>query len=156
MAKVHNLAYDYNSFEEDEAVVGREIEHKKNTAAAKKFFSLKFVILCTLVCTLLCVMIYEKVQISGLCAEQTELQTELTELQDGNTSLESELAQKTSMTKVEEYARNELGLIKLEKSQIEYVEVDNDAVANVIEQKDRSVFVRIKNWFVSMLEYIGL
>ena len=117
---------------------------------------MKLVILCTLVCTLLCVMIYEKVQISGLCAEQTELQTELTELQDGNTSLESELAQKTSMTKVEEYARNELGLIKLEKSQIEYVEVDNDAVANVIEQKDRSVFVRIKNWFVSMLEYIGL
>ena len=149
MAKVHNLAYNYEAFEEDEAVVGREIEHKKNTASAKKFFSLKFLILCSLVCALLCVMIYEKVQISGLCAEQTELQ-------DGNTSLESELAQKTSMTKVEEYARNELGLIKLEKSQIEYVEVDNDAVANVIEQKDRSVFVRIKNWFVSMLEYIGL
>ena len=156
MAKVHNLAYNYEAFEEDEAVVGREIEHKKNTASAKKFFSLKFLIPCSLVCALLCVMIYEKVQISGLCAEQTELQTELTELQDGNTSLESELAQKTSMTKVEEYARNELGLIKLEKSQIEYVEVDNDAVANVIEQKDRSVFVRIKNWFVSMLEYIGL
>ena len=60
------------------------------------------------------------------------------------------------MTKVEEYARNELGLVKLDKSQIEYVEVNNEAVANVIEQKDRSVFVRIKNWFVSVLEYIGL
>lgn len=156
MAKIHNLAYDYNSLEDEEVVVGRDIQHQQNTAAAKKFFSIKFVVLCTLVCTLLCVMIYEKVQISGLCAEQTQLQSELTELQEGNTSLESELAQKTSMTKVEEYARNELGLIKLEKSQIEYVEVNNEAVANVIEQKDRSVFVRIKNWFVSVLEYIGL
>lgn len=155
MAKVHNLAYDYNSYEEDE-VVTRDIEHKKNNTAAKRFFSLKFVFLCTLVCTLLCVMIYEKVQISGLCTEQTQLQSELTELQDGNQSLESELAQKTSMTKVEEYARNELGLIKLEKSQIEYVEVENEAVASVIETKDRSIFVRIKNWFASMLEYIGL
>ena len=156
MAKIHNLAYDYNSFEDEVSVADREIEHKKNTAAEKKFFSIRFVILCTIVCTLLCVMIYEKVQISGLCAEQTQLQNQLNELQDGNTSLESELAQKTSMTKVEEYARNELGLIKLEKSQIEYVEVNNEAVANVIEQKDQSVFVRIKNWFVSVLEYIGL
>jgi cell division protein FtsL len=155
MAKVYNLAYDYSSFDEDEAV-SRDIEHNKNAAAHKRFFSLKLVILCTLVCTLLCVMIYEKVQISGLCSEQTQLQSELTELQDGNQSLESELAQKTSMTKVEEYARNELGLIKLEKSQIEYVELNSEAEATVLETKDRSVFVRIKNWFVSMLEYIGL
>lgn len=156
MAKTHNLAYDYNSYSEREAVVGREIEHKKNTAAAKKFFSIKFLALCTVVCALLCVMIYEKVQISGLCSEQTQLQSELTELEDDNTSLESELAQKTSMTKVEEYAKNELGLVKLAKSQIEYVEINNEAVANVVEQEDGSVFVRIKNWFVAVLEYIGL
>ena len=147
MTKVHNLAYDYSSVEEE--ALGRDIEHNKNTSAAKRFFSLKFVILCTLVCALLCVMIYGKVQISGLCAEQTQLESELTELHNGNTSLESELAQKTSMTKVEEYAEKELGLVKLDKSQIEYVEVD-------IETKDRSIFVKIKNWFASVLEYIGL
>ncbi|MBR7007590.1 MAG: hypothetical protein IKH90_03040 [Ruminococcus sp.] len=154
MTKVHNLAYDYSSVEEE--ALGRDIEHNKNTSAAKRFFSLKFVILCTLVCALLCVMIYGKVQISGLCAEQTQLESELTELHNGNTSLESELAQKTSMTKVEEYAEKELGLVKLDKSQIEYVEVDSDAVASVIETKDRSIFVQIKNWFASVLEYIGL
>ena len=60
------------------------------------------------------------------------------------------------MTKVEEYAEKELGLVKLDKSQIEYVEVDSDAVASVIETKDRSIFVKIKNWFASVLEYIGL
>ena len=155
MAKVHNLAYDYDEFEENTAAADRDIEHKKNTAE-KGFFSIKFMIPCIIVGLLLCAMIYGKVQISGLCAEQTRLQNELTELEDNNTSLESELAQKTSMTKVEEYARNELGLVKLDKSQIEYVEVNNEAVANVIEHKDRSVFVRIKNWFVSVLEYIGL
>ena len=155
MAKVHNLAYDYEAFEENAVDADRGIEHKKNTAE-KGFFSIKFMIPCIIVGLLLCAMIYGKVQISGLCAEQTRLQNELTELEDNNTSLESELAQKTSMTKVEEYARNELGLVKLDKSQIEYVEVNNEAVANVIEQKDRSIFVRIKNWFVSVLEYIGL
>ncbi|MBQ4247498.1 MAG: septum formation inhibitor [Ruminococcus sp.] len=155
MAKLHNLAYDYASDLEQEAVVDREIRQKKNTDTANKFFSLRFVVLCALVCGLLCVMIYGKVQISDLSAEQTRLQTELTELRNGNTSLESELAQKTSMTKIEEYAKNE-GLVKLDRSQIEYVEVDSDAVASVVETKDRSIFVRIKNWFVSKLEYFGL
>lgn len=155
MPKVYNLAYDYSPLEEG-AVADRDIEHKKNTDTAKKFFSLKFVVLCALVCTLLCVMIYEKVQISGLCAEQTQLQSELTELHEGNASLESELAQKTSMTKVEEYAEKELGLVKLDRNQIEYVEVDSTPVASVVGTKDRSIFVRIKNWFVSVLEYIGL
>ena len=155
MAKLHNLAYDYASDLEQEAVVDREIRQKKNTDTANKFFSLRFVVLCALVCGLLCVMIYGNVQISDLSAEQTRLQTELTELRNGNTSLESELAQKTSMTKIEEYAKNE-GLVKLDRSQIEYVEVDSDAVASVVETKDRSIFVRIKNWFVSKLEYFGL
>ncbi len=156
MAKIHNLAYDYNSFIDDDTAVGRDIEHKKNTARSKRFVSIKYIIVSAIVCVLLCVMLYEKAKISGLSNEQTQLQSQLTELRDGNTSLESELAQKTSMTNVEEYARNELGLIKLEKSQIEYVEVNNEAVATVIEQKDRSIFVKIKNWFVSMWEYIGL
>lgn len=155
MAKLHNLAYNYAPITDDEVVVDRRIKQKKNTDTASKFFSLRFVVLCALVCGLLCVMIYGKVQISGLSAEQNRLQTELTELRDGNTSLESELAQKTSMTKIEEYAKSE-GLVKLEKNQIEYVEVDSDAVATVVETKDRSVFVRIKNWFVSVAEYIGL
>ena len=155
MAKVHNLAYDYDEFEENAAAADRDIEHKKNTAE-KGFFSIKFMIPCIIVGLLLCAMIYGKVQISGLCAEQTQLESELTELHNGNTSLESELAQKTSMTKVEEYAEKELGLVKLDKSQIEYVEVDSDAVASVIETKDRSIFVKIKNWFASVLEYIGL
>ena len=59
------------------------------------------------------------------------------------------------MTKIEKYTKSE-GLVKLDRSQIEYVEVDSDAVASVVETKDRSIFVRIKNWFVSKLEYFGL
>ena len=66
MAKLHNLAYDYASDLEQEAVVDREIRQKKNTDTANKFFSLRFVVLCALVCGLLCVMIYGKVQISDL------------------------------------------------------------------------------------------
>ena len=66
-------------------------------------------------------MIYGRVEISSLCSEQTRQEEQLAQLQGENVSLQSELAQKTNMSKVEEYAENELGLKKLDKSQIEYV-----------------------------------
>ena len=52
-------------------------------------------------------------------------------------------------------AIKELGLKKLDKSQIEYVTVESDSVAKVVKAEDDNVFVKIKHWFSSVLEYIG-
>ena len=108
-----------------------------------------------MVAVVLGTMIYGRVEISSLCSEQTRQEEQLAQLQGENVSLQSELAQKTNMSKVEEYAENELGLKKLDKSQIEYVTVDSDSVAKVVKAEDDNVFVKIKHWFSSVLEYIG-
>lgn len=84
------------------------------------------------------------------------MQTELAQLTNENISLESELASKTGLTKVEEYAEKELGLQKLDKSQIEYVEVEKETVAEVVDSDDANMFVKIKRWFSGVLEYIGI
>ena len=81
---------------------------------------------------------------------------ELEKLQSENISLQSELAQKKNMTTVEEYAEEKLGLKKLDKSQTEYIRVETKDKTSVIKNEDDNVFVRIKNWFGSALEYIGL
>lgn len=70
--------------------------------------------ICLLVAVVLGTMIYGRVEISSLCSEQTRQEEQLAQLQGENVSLQSELAQKTNMSKVEEYAENELGLKKLE------------------------------------------
>lgn len=100
-------------------------------------------------------MIYGRVQLTSLYAEQSELENELTRLQNENVSLESELAKKTGLTKVEDYAENKLGLHKLDKSQIEYVEVPKPKVAEATAPKDENIFVTIKRKFNELLEYIG-
>lgn len=100
--------------------------------------------------------IYGKVELSRITNEQSELMAQLAQLEENNLSLESELEAKTSLVKVEDYAENELGLVKLDKSQIEYVEIENDNVIEVIEKKDDSIWSSIKNWFDSVLEYIGI
>jgi hypothetical protein len=60
------------------------------------------------------------------------------------------------MTTVEEYAENELGLHKLDKSQIEYITIDSEDKASVVKNEDEDFFVSLKNWFTSIMEYIGL
>ena len=56
---------------------------------------------------------------------------------------------------VEDYAENILGLEKLDKAQIEYVEVPNDTVIKSASTSDNNIFVKIKNWIMDALEYIG-
>ena len=143
MAKVHNLAFDYSAYDNaQEAEAQRAIKYKKNPALKQKTVSVVAVIgICLLVAVVLGTMIYGRVEISSLCSEQTRQ--------------EEQLAQKTNMSKVEEYAENELGLKKLDKSQIEYVTVESDSVAKVVKAEDDNVFVKIKHWFSSVLEYIG-
>ena len=104
---------------------------------------------------LLCYMIYGRVELSSLYTQQSELETKLSRLEDENIALESELAQKTGLTKAEDYAENQLGLKKLEKYQIEYVEVPKPDIAEAAVPEEDNVFVSIKNWFVGVLEYIG-
>lgn len=157
MAKNYNLAFDYGKYNEENEQSVRSIRHKKNArSAADRKKSVATVAGIILLLALLSAMIFGKVEISSLYAQRTELQTQLEEVQNENVSLESELAQKTNMTKVEEYAENELGLQKLDKSQIEYVEVDADNVAKIVQSDDSNIFVKIKRWFNSALEYIGL
>lgn len=157
MAKSHNLAFDLRNDEQEELVAERKIKHKANPLAAVSRRSVAgWSFLAVVVLALMAAMIFGKVEISSLYTQRAELETQLSQLQNENVSLQSELAQKTNMTKVEEYAENSLGLQKLDKSQIEYVEVENESVAEIKKDDSSNIFVKIKNWFVSAMEYIGL
>lgn len=157
MAKTNNLAYDYAAYDLDERNLPKpKIKHKRNLKLQPKAASaMKFTILGFIGLALLCAMVFGQVELSEVYSEQSSLTAELAKLNDENLSLESELESKTGLTQVEEYAEKKLGLQKLDKSQIEYVEVENDSVAEVVETEDDNIFVSVKKWFRGVLEYFG-
>ena len=157
MAKTNNLAYDYAAYDLDERNLPKpKIKHKRNLKLQPKAASaMKFTILGFIGLALLCSMVFGQVELSEVYSEQSSLAAELSKLKDENLSLESELESKTGLTQVEEYAEKKLGLQKLDKSQIEYVEVENDNVAEVVETEDDNIFVSVKKWFRGVLEYFG-
>lgn len=154
----NNLAYDYNIYDEPEYAEGsrEELSQKPRTVHRYKPASvIRFSLAAIIVMGILCYMIYGKVQLTGLYSQQSKLEQELSRLTDENVSLESELAQKTGLTKVESYAEDQLGLKKLDKSQIDFIEVPKNKTAEPAPADDSNLFVRIKNWFSGVLEYIG-
>ena len=157
MNRNSNLAVDYNYEQNRRKVKVRErnISVSRGLAEDKRGRIVNILLGVTIV-ALLAAALFGRVEISELYTQRAELETKLERIQDENVSLESEFTQKTGMTKVEEYAEDKLGLHKLDKSQIEYVEVESPEKAKVINSDDTNVFVKIKRWFNSALEYIGL
>lgn len=156
MAKMNNLAFDYSAYDAEVLAEEKKIKHRHNTGLLRSKNSIaKFLGIAVVTMALMFSMIYGKVELSSLYDKQAQLESELTQLVNENVSLESELATKTGLSKVEEYAEQELGLQKLDKSQIEYVEIEKDTVAEVVKPENDNIFVKIKNWFSNALEYIG-
>ncbi|MGN1114413.1 MAG: cell division protein FtsL [Oscillospiraceae bacterium] len=157
MARNINLAYDYSKYDNELQETERKIKQKQNRALKpKKYQTIKYMGVALAVLALFCSIIYGKVEMTELYEQQTAMEQQLTQLTSENVSLESELATKTGLKNVEKYAEDELGLKKLDKSQIEYVEVPKDTVAEVVKDDKESTFVKIKNWFSGVLEYLGI
>lgn len=160
MAADLNLAYEYENFDmlnEREEEYAENIRRKRSANKRRKnAANFRIVAAAVIVLFLFSLMTYGRVELAKLYSEKTELEAQLTLLQNENISLESELAQKTGLTKVEDYAENRLGLQKLDKSQIEYVEIEEQTSAQTVSPDNSNIFVKIRDWFNGALEYLGL
>lgn len=156
MAK-QNLAYEFDleELKEQQAERRPKIAHASGTMSFDRVIIARFIAIFVIAGLLLAAIMYGRVELTSLYSRQAQLQAELEQYENENKSLESELAQKTGLTKVEAYAENELGLQKLNKSQIEYIRIEKSAVSEPVEQKDENVFTKIKKLFGDFLEYIG-
>lgn len=155
MAKINNLAYDYDSVQAQELQPKPKIKHKRNLKLKPKVSAaIKYTVTGAVAGLLLLAIVFGRVELSKIYSEQSDLQTELSQLTEANLGLKSELDSKTGLSQVEEYAEKNLGLQKLDKSQVEYVEVKTDEVIESVKTDD-NIFVAIKKWFKNVLEYIG-
>ncbi|SDA11892.1 cell division protein FtsL [Ruminococcus sp. YE71] len=160
MAVNVNLAYDlekYEQFNEQEDEYAARIRSKRSANKRRRnAANVKIILGAMIVLALLSGILYGKAELSRLYAENTNLENELAVLNNENLSLQSELAQQTGLTKVEEYAEKNLGLQKLDKSQIEYVEIQEKTTAERVQPEDTNIFIRLSEWWEETLEYLGL
>lgn len=81
-----------------------------------------------------------------------EKQEEQSHLEAENARLQSELESRVSAKNVEDYAENELGMQKIDSSQIRYIKIQTDDVVNIPEQ-DKGLLSKVESFFDSCVEY---
>ncbi|MBQ8624280.1 MAG: hypothetical protein IJ424_07940 [Oscillospiraceae bacterium] len=155
-----NLAYDLSVYEpkkqSPQAQEKPRIEVKTNpNPVVRRESSFKFFLKAALVLAILCAVLYGKVESNRLFNEISSLEAQLQALEAENITLAAKYESATSVKNVEDYAQNVLGLQKLDKAQIEYIELEGDTVIEVVEAKSRNVFVIIQGWFADLCEYLG-
>ena len=102
---------------------------------------------------LLCCVIYGKVETSVMYSEVAEANKRLEQLQSDKSRMQVEIEAEMTLKNVEDYAENVLGLEKLDKSQIEYIQIQTDDVVEIPEEEE-NIFIKIKNSFNEFVEYI--
>lgn len=160
MAARGNAAYDLSVYEPKRQPVqgqqGPSIQHKKNPRpVAKRESAFKFFIKAVVCLGILCAVLYGKVETNALFSDIHDLERQLKELKSENITLEAEYQSRTSLKNVEDYAENVLGLKKLDKSQIEYIDMPGQSVIEIVETENKNIFIIIRNKLNELREYLG-
>ncbi|MGN1412576.1 MAG: hypothetical protein ACI4WH_08755 [Oscillospiraceae bacterium] len=133
-------------------------ETKKSKKSSKRPHAKKTsnvgIIVCSIIVTiLLFLLIYGKVQVSVLYNQIASEKSTVDILQSENVRMQTEIEANMSLKNVESYAENVLGLKKLEKSQITYIQIQNEDSVEVVET-EQNIFIWLKEKFNNIVEYL--
>lgn len=101
------------------------------------------------------IMLYSNMQLTRLTKEIGEQKTALEQVQSEYVSLKARQEQTLSISYVENYAQNQLGMVKMDPSQIEYIEITKPEVTEVSDTtKLGDAAANLMRGFTAVLEYL--
>ncbi len=133
----------------------KSIRGKKSEKAKVPY--IKYAIIAVCFFAALIAIIFLNMQSAELAAENSRLKTQMSELVDEEKSLNAKREQMYNLEYVEDYAVNVLGMVKLDKTNISYVELSNEERVRIAEpeQNDSTVLSGISRTFNILLEYLN-
>ncbi len=151
-----NAAYDLSKYEnaapkltdgEKSKIVVRRAKPKPTASAPKILITAVMAVL------VLSLVVYPKVQQATVMSDINKLNNQVMILESENVRMQTAIESKSALKAVEDYAVDVLGMQKLDKSQIEYLSIENGNVIDIPEENE-NFFVKIKHSFEDFLEYL--
>lgn len=141
MSRTHgNTAYDLSRFEPKEERSHQPKRRRKPKYRLRQDLPrvIAMLMVMTVAIGIFGYMLYSRVQIAELSNQISAAKSELSEAESEYDYLNMQVQSKTSLANVEEYARNELGMKKLDNYQVEYITIKDEAPAEVESEQDDS------------------
>ncbi|MEA4823482.1 MAG: hypothetical protein VB111_05120 [Clostridiaceae bacterium] len=123
------IGYDLSRFDQRPHVrevrrtEARETPSKRKKAAVRPQVSVMSLFLAAVATLLSGVLIYNYVQLTVLNDQIADSNSQYEELKNNGVLLKTQYESRYDLSEIEEYAQSKLGMTKMERSQIEYVEI---------------------------------
>lgn len=139
---------------EDAAVVEKRPRRKLFYIESGKRGTLaKIMIGSILALVLFSLVINSYVQLNEVYSQISAAESTLNDLQSENVRMQTQLEGQASIRNIKEYAEDRLGLQKLDRSQIQYIQIQTEDEV-VVEEPDQNIFVQIKRKFNDLIAYL--
>ncbi len=118
---------------------------------------IKYGVICVYVFALLVLILYSYTTVTELTTHNDRMQKQITSLQGAENALNAKKEQLYNLADVEDYAKNVLGMVKMDKSAIEYLELSSPEKMTVseISESGSSFFAGLAKSFSVVLEYLN-
>ena len=120
----------------------------------------KYAVMIACVFAVAMVIVSSYMQLASINLENAKMRQEIAKLQDEEHALNAKKEQMYNLSYVEDYAENKLGMVKLDKSQVNYVEMDTgdrmvlSAAVAQPEQAGGQMLDVLSQAFSAVLEYL--
>ena len=133
----------------------RSIQGKKTEKARVPYIKYGMIAVC--VFAVLAAVVFFNMQAAELASQNGRLKAELAELKDQEQFLNAKKERMYNLNYVEDYAKNVLGMVKLDKADIKYVELSGAerVSAAAPEENHSQVLAGITRTFNIVLEYLN-
>ncbi|MBQ7816439.1 MAG: hypothetical protein IJ339_03655, partial [Oscillospiraceae bacterium] len=127
-----NVAYDlsmYESLLEPKPQREEKINHQAKTVKIKNkkaFRTALNILSIAVIVSMIIGIIYTNSQITEITTNISDVQSQITELESEKAYLEFTLESRMSLNEIEDYAVNVLGMVKMDSTQVEYIEIESE------------------------------
>lgn len=148
-----SVAYDISRFEGEPrqqrirvVKTGKELK-----AAADRKFAIDLIALTVVVAVLAVYTVYSNMMLTKTKALIEKKNSELVEIQSENVYLDYQIESMVSMKTAEEFAENELGLVRLSPAQVEYVNLENSN--KIVEEETETLQLNVSTFLSTVMQF---
>jgi cell division protein FtsL len=149
-----NLAYDFEHFEKVMTEENRAAKIRVHAKSAAKIGSpVKLLVMGAVVLCFLLLIVKSHSDIAALSDNIAKVQAEVNTLASEQVRMEAQIEGRSAIRYVEDYAENVLGMRKIDKSQIDYIDVTGGNQV-VLPEAEKGLFTEMKESLDEFLEYL--
>lgn len=154
---MQQAAYDLSTFEKREKQQKPRLKVANGAKPKRKFdFSgLKVVATVAIIVSLAWGVLYSRAQVTELTTQISTTQTSLSNAKSEYDYLNLQLESKTDLSSVETYAVTQLGLTKMDASQVTYLTLEDEDKAVKPKSEVKTLLDQFSNGFLNAMEYLA-